>query len=512
MMAGIPLVNLARQYERLAPELDRAIHETCARADFILGQAVATFETAFAAYLGVRHCIGVASGADALHLILRGLGIGAGDEVILPANTFIATAQAVWYAGATPVLVDCDERTATIDVSAVSAAVTNRTRAIMPVHLYGQPADVDPLLALASERGLHVVEDAAQAHGAAYRGKKVRDARRRRRIQLLSGEEPRRLRGRWRRHHERRWTGSGDSIAAEPGIHGEIRPSAHGIQLEARHDSGRGAERQAAASRRLERPAHRRSPTATAQRWPGIPRACASSIARTGRAATRITCSSCGRSTAGGMASFASCRRVESASRFTTRLPSTSRKPSSRCSQAPRRFPVAERLASEVFSLPLCPDMTDGEAQTVLDSSTRCCRPSLRRSGGDDDSRLSDRAARGHTGQLSGDSRDPRRTPARAPGPADGSSEGSGRGHVLGGLRTDRAVRRGLLSERAVASRRFRGRVASGSPSGPRAAVLPDADAAHVVAGRARPIVLSMALRHSRHRGTAPAGAVSSPR
>ncbi len=171
-MAGIPLVNLARQYERLAPQLDRAIRDTCARADFILGQAVATFETAFAAYLGVRHCIGVASGADALHLILRGLGLGAGDEVILPANTFIATAQAVWYAGATPVLVDCDEHTATIDGSAVTAAITKRTRAIMPVHLYGQPADLDPLLALANERGLHVIEDAAQAHGAMYRGRK----------------------------------------------------------------------------------------------------------------------------------------------------------------------------------------------------------------------------------------------------------------------------------------------------------------------------------------------------
>lgn len=170
-MTHIPLVNLARQYERLGPDIDRAIREVCARGDFILGRAVTAFEEAFASYVGVRHCIGVASGTDALHLILRALGLGAGDEVILPANTFIATAQAVWCCGATPVLVDCDERTATIDVARTAAAVTGRTKAILPVHLYGQPADLDPLLALARARRLHVVEDAAQAHGAAYRNR-----------------------------------------------------------------------------------------------------------------------------------------------------------------------------------------------------------------------------------------------------------------------------------------------------------------------------------------------------
>jgi dTDP-4-amino-4,6-dideoxygalactose transaminase len=168
-MTHIPLVNLARQYASLAPEVDRALKEVCTRGDFILGRAVGAFEEAFAASIGVRHCIGVASGTDALHLVLRALGVGAGDEVILPANTFIATAQAVWCCGATPVLVDCEERTATIDVDAAAAAVTNRTRVIIPVHLYGQPADMDPLLALADRCGLHVVEDAAQAHGAAYK-------------------------------------------------------------------------------------------------------------------------------------------------------------------------------------------------------------------------------------------------------------------------------------------------------------------------------------------------------
>jgi dTDP-4-amino-4,6-dideoxygalactose transaminase len=171
-MINIPLVNLRRQYAHLAPAIDAAIKGVCERSDFILGRAVQEFESAFASYSGARHCIGVASGTDALHLILRGLEIGPGDEVILPANTFIATAQAIWCCGARPVLVDCDLATATIDVAAAVAAVTARTKAIMPVHLYGQPADMDPLLALAASRGIHVVEDAAQAHGAAYRGRR----------------------------------------------------------------------------------------------------------------------------------------------------------------------------------------------------------------------------------------------------------------------------------------------------------------------------------------------------
>jgi dTDP-4-amino-4,6-dideoxygalactose transaminase len=171
-MAGIPLVNLQRQYQQLAPDIDRAIKEVCVRGDFVLGRAVEAFETAFAKAAGARHCIGVASGTDALHLILRALHIGPGDEVILPADTFIATAQAVWCAGATPVLVDCDPRYATMDVAAARAAVTSRTRALLPVHLYGQPAEMDPLLALGRERNLHVIEDAAQAHGAEYKGRR----------------------------------------------------------------------------------------------------------------------------------------------------------------------------------------------------------------------------------------------------------------------------------------------------------------------------------------------------
>ena len=166
----IPLVNLNRQYQSLARSIDAAIADVCTRGDFVLGRAVGAFEKSYADYVHARHCIGVASGTDALHLILRAVGVGPGDEVILPANTFIATAQAVWCCGADPILVDCDERTATIDTAAVARAVTPRTKALLPVHLYGQPADLNPLFAIAKQHNLHVIEDAAQAHGAGYRG------------------------------------------------------------------------------------------------------------------------------------------------------------------------------------------------------------------------------------------------------------------------------------------------------------------------------------------------------
>jgi dTDP-4-amino-4,6-dideoxygalactose transaminase len=140
---------------------------------YILGQEVEAFETEFASYCGVRHCIGVSNGLDALELILRGYGIGAGDEVIVPANTFIATWLAVSRAGAVPVPVEPNELTHTIKTDQVEKAISSRTRAVMPVHLYGQPADMDPIHELAQRYGLKVIEDAAQAHGARYRGQRA---------------------------------------------------------------------------------------------------------------------------------------------------------------------------------------------------------------------------------------------------------------------------------------------------------------------------------------------------
>jgi dTDP-3-amino-3,4,6-trideoxy-alpha-D-glucose transaminase len=168
----IPLVNLPRQYEQLAAEIDAAIRDVCTHGDFILGRAVERFERAFADYIGVRHCIGVASGTDALQLALRALGVGPGDEVVLPSFSFIATAQAVWSCGATPIVVDCDVLTATIDPADAQRAITARTKVLLPVHLYGQPANLDALGRIAHDGHLHVVEDAAQAHGACHRGRR----------------------------------------------------------------------------------------------------------------------------------------------------------------------------------------------------------------------------------------------------------------------------------------------------------------------------------------------------
>jgi len=162
----VPFQVLPLQIRDHKPEIDAALQAVLAHGEFILGPEVAVFERQWAEFCHVPHSVGVGSGTDALHLILRALGIGAGDEVITVANTFIATAEAISYAGARPVLVDCRSEDYLIDPAAVSAAVTPRTRAIIPVHLYGQPADMNSLSAIAQNKGLALIEDAAQAHGA----------------------------------------------------------------------------------------------------------------------------------------------------------------------------------------------------------------------------------------------------------------------------------------------------------------------------------------------------------
>jgi dTDP-4-amino-4,6-dideoxygalactose transaminase len=171
--AGVPFVDLGAQYATLRDEARAAIDGVLERGDFILGRAVETFERSFAAYCDVEHAVGLDSGLSALELALRALDIGPGDEVITAANSFIASALPISTVGATPVLVDVDERSYNLDVALVETAITPRTRAIMPVHLYGQPADMDALLALAARHGLAVVEDACQAHGARYHGRRV---------------------------------------------------------------------------------------------------------------------------------------------------------------------------------------------------------------------------------------------------------------------------------------------------------------------------------------------------
>ena len=170
-MDPVPFVDLAVQYRDLAHEIRPALDEVLGGAHFILGEAVTRFEQEFAAYLGARHAVGVGTGLDALRLALVGLGIGPGDEVILPANTFIATAFAVSAVGAHPVPVDCCEGTHQIDPTRIPPAITSRTRAVIPVHLYGHPADMDRIRPIAEAHGLAVIEDAAQAHGARLNGR-----------------------------------------------------------------------------------------------------------------------------------------------------------------------------------------------------------------------------------------------------------------------------------------------------------------------------------------------------
>jgi dTDP-4-amino-4,6-dideoxygalactose transaminase len=170
MSGSIPLVDLGAQHAQVAEEVAAGWAEVLARTAFVGGPQIAEFEAAYAQYVGVRHCVGVANGTDAIELALRALGIGPGDECVLPANTFIATAEAVARTGATPVLADCHPDTALLDVTAAAAAVTGRTRAVLPVHLYGQAADVAGLRARIPS-GVAIVEDAAQAQGAQRDGR-----------------------------------------------------------------------------------------------------------------------------------------------------------------------------------------------------------------------------------------------------------------------------------------------------------------------------------------------------
>lgn len=169
---NIPFLDLRAPYRELRAELDAAYQRVMASGWFVQGAELEAFEREYASYCGTKHCIGVGNGLDALHLILRASGIGPGDEVIVPSHTFIATWLAVSYAGATPVPVEADERYYTLDPSEIQKAISGRTKAIMPVHLYGQPADMDAINSIAQEHGLLVIEDAAQSHGALYKGRK----------------------------------------------------------------------------------------------------------------------------------------------------------------------------------------------------------------------------------------------------------------------------------------------------------------------------------------------------
>lgn len=170
---SVPFVDLKAQYLSIKPEVDAAIQRILDTTQFVLGAEVAEFEKEFAAYSGASYGMGVNNGTSALQLALLAANIGTGDEVITVPFTFVASVAAIWYTGAKPVFVDIDPRTYTMDPALVEAAITPRTKAILPVHLYGQPADMDPIMAIAQKHGLIVIEDCAQAHGAEYKGKRV---------------------------------------------------------------------------------------------------------------------------------------------------------------------------------------------------------------------------------------------------------------------------------------------------------------------------------------------------
>jgi len=169
----IPFLDLKAQYQKIKSEINTAISEVLESTSFILGEPVHEFESAFAKMHEVKHCIGLSSGTDGNHIALWALGIGSGDEVIVPANTFIATAWGATLCGAKPVFVDCHPESYNIDPEKVEQVITSKTKAIVAVHLYGQPADVDPLKEIAEKYNLYLIEDAAQAHLAEYKGKKV---------------------------------------------------------------------------------------------------------------------------------------------------------------------------------------------------------------------------------------------------------------------------------------------------------------------------------------------------
>ena len=168
----VPFVSFVPMERELDKELREAFQRVFEKSWYIDGKEDENFEKAFAGYCGTEYCVGCGNGLDALMLSLRTLGVGEGDEVIVPSNTYIATALAVTYVGATPIFVEPDIRTFNIDSTKIEEKITDRTKAIMPVHLYGQPCNMDPIMAIAKKYQLYVIEDCAQAHGALYKGKK----------------------------------------------------------------------------------------------------------------------------------------------------------------------------------------------------------------------------------------------------------------------------------------------------------------------------------------------------
>ena len=251
---NVPLFASRASVEPLLAEVAERQRAVLESGRYILGPEVEGFESEFAQFLGAAHCVGVANGTDAIQIGLRALGVGPGHEVVVPALTFFATAEAILAVGATPVFVDIDPETYCIDpVAAVERAITARTRALLPVHLFGHPAELDPLLALADAHGLEILEDVAQAAGATYRRPQGRHVRRRVRVLVLPVEEPRSAgrRGSARDRPARRGRTRPPAAHARPGR--PLPAYRGGLHRPPRRDPGRGAAREAAARRPVER-------------------------------------------------------------------------------------------------------------------------------------------------------------------------------------------------------------------------------------------------------------------
>ena len=358
----IPFLDIASQQAEIAAEVLPVWKAQFASAGFIGGPEVKAFEEEYADYIGVGHVVGVSNGTDALELAFRAVGVGAGDEVIMPANTFIATAEAASRIGAVPVFVDVDPDYLLIDPEAVEAAITPRTRAIVPVHLYGQTAPVERILPIADAHGIVVVEDAAQSQGASSIAGRAGALGRVAGDELLPGQEPRCRRRRRGGHDERPRHRCVRPGHRGPRQLGEVRPRSHRHELAAGRRAGARAAGQAAPPRRVERrpPRRRRSIPRAARRHRGRAgsgrarrqRGRLAPLRRAGRRARPRA----GR--AGGR--WRRCRdplsdtgpphrRVRAASGYRR-----------------GQFPVAEAAADRILSLPMFPHLTADQQEFVV--------------------------------------------------------------------------------------------------------------------------------------------------
>ena len=347
----------------MRPEIDAAVARVLDSGWFILGPEGEALERELAAWLGAREVVAVGNGTEAIQLALEGLGIGAGDEVITSPLTAAFTALAVMRAGARPVFADLDPRTLNVDPAAVAAAITSRTKAILPVHLYGHPADLDPLMALGRERRIAVIEDACQAIGASYKG---------RRVGALTGI------GALSFYPTKNLGALGDGgavvlqdaeVAARHPQAAQRRPERplpardRGDEQPSRRDAGGHPARRAAPPGGRGPSGAARSPAATSRASKASPAWSSRAISPTPR--PRTTCSSC--ATRGATRWPRASPSGAWARSSTTRSRSTC-SPRSLGSAAPGAFPVAEKAAGEILSLPLYPEMSDAQADAVIEA------------------------------------------------------------------------------------------------------------------------------------------------